>query len=73
MTDRNLPEKQARPRVDAQKALRELAGVVNHYRAHNDRFERWLNERDEQARERQRARFVGLSDDVRRELGAVRS
>jgi hypothetical protein len=47
----------------------ELGAVVRRYAAHNDRFEQWLNERDADARERQRARFAGLSDDVRRELG----
>jgi len=60
MTDRNLPEKQPRPRVDADQALRELAGTVNHYRAQNDRFERWLNERDSAARDQQRARLSSV-------------
>jgi hypothetical protein len=51
----------------------ELGAVVRRYAAHNDRFEQWLNARDAAARESQRARFVGLSDEVRRELAATRS
>lgn len=53
-------------------ASSQLRAVVVRYRAHNDRFERWLNERDAAQRERQRERFAGLSDVVRRELGEVR-
>ena len=57
MTDRNLHEKQARPRVDAS---RELASVVTHYRSQNDRFEKWLNERDAAQRQRTTARLANV-------------
>jgi hypothetical protein len=50
MTNRNLPEKQAVS----------LATVVHRYRASNDRFERWLNERDAEQRQRQSERLGGI-------------
>jgi hypothetical protein len=49
-----------------------LAAVVARYRAHNDRFAAQLAVREAEQRERTRARFAGLSDEVRAELASVR-
>jgi len=46
--------------------------VVARYRAHNDRFAAQLAVREAEQRERTRARFAGLSDEVRAELASVR-
>ena len=60
MTVRNLPEKQPHQRPNPDQALRELGAVVQRYRERNDRFERWLNERDSTARGHQRTRLASV-------------